>query len=89
MSDIKEWIAEQFYGGYCEPEDLGSLDWQDALSNADQIISYLKSQNVVRLRDYQQPPIRFLHPDDKPNTSYRKAQEDMIKANFKAVEDLE
>ncbi len=28
-------------------------------------------------------PIRFLHPDDKPNTSYELAQEDMLKAGFK------
>ena len=42
--------------------------------------------NYVKLSDNQELPIRFLHPDDKPNVSYRKAQQDMLKANFRRVE---
>jgi len=27
-------------------------------------------------------PVRFLHPDNKPNTSYRQAQQDMLDADW-------
>jgi len=69
------------------PHRMNHMVATDELVNI--ILKYLKSQNVVRLRDNQQAPFRFLHPNDKPNTSYAKAKEDMIKAKFRAVEELE
>jgi len=37
---VREDVAEQFYGGHCEPEDRDGVEWQEALSNADQILSH-------------------------------------------------
>ncbi len=38
IDKVKEDIGEQFYGGYCEFADRYGLDWQEAISNADQIL---------------------------------------------------
>lgn len=43
---LREWIAEQIYGGYCEPEDRDGLDWQGVLSNADQILKASKEAGL-------------------------------------------
>jgi len=44
---IREGVAEQFYGGHCEPESRKSYEWYCAVDNAAQTLSYLHSQGVV------------------------------------------
>ena len=69
------------------PNDAPSYD-----DYINQILSLLKGQNVVRLKDNQELP-----EDDYPykmDTFWRyrafdDGQESMLKANFKAVEELE
>ena len=39
-------IAEQFYGGYCDPFDRDGDEWQDALENADQLLTLLKESGL-------------------------------------------
>lgn len=34
-------------------------------------------------------PIRFLHPDDKPNTSYETAKQDMLKWHNASLEEID
>lgn len=47
QKEIREWVAEQFYGGYCEPENKDSCEWQEALRNTDQTLVHLHSQGAM------------------------------------------
>lgn len=95
MSSIKDGINKIFDN--CYSKELSDcpkhtiFQRQKALNG---IISYLKSQNVVRLRDSQELPEMLessyvLEPYSLNPYSYDSAQQDMLKANFKAVEELE
>lgn len=53
---------------------------------ANQILS---NPSILIKAPDQSLPIRFLHPEDKPNVSYKKAQEDMLKTGFVRVVDKE
>jgi len=92
MSDIKEGIAQILAenDGYGDYEVVAKY----YLPQVDSIISYLKSQNVVRLKDNQELPEMLeskygLEPYSLNPYSYDASQKDMLKAKFKAVEELE
>jgi len=59
--------------------------------DVENIISYLKSQNVVRRVDRGLPVLRLLSYANKKTAAqaYRNAQNDMLKAGYVTVEDLE
>jgi hypothetical protein len=59
QEEIRIWIAEQFYGGYCEPEDRDGLEWQVSLSNADRTLKFLDSKGVV-IKIMQKYPLKPL-----------------------------
>lgn len=44
QDELLLWIAEQIYGGSCEPEDREGIAWQEALSNAQQITAKVKQR---------------------------------------------
>ena len=60
----------------------------DYYGQADEIIKFQDSRGVVILNPDKSLPIRFLHPDDKPNTSYGLAQQDMLRVKFAGYESL-
>jgi len=70
---------EEIYG-----EPKGSIKWGYLTDNEKGYWYMRANQNfsLVEIKcDDQSLPIRFLHPDDKPNTSYRLAQQDILKGN--------
>lgn len=44
MNELVEKVAELFYGGYCEPIDRLTCEWQDALELAKQAIPLISAE---------------------------------------------
>jgi len=64
--------------------ELLDPDWEVGdTREPDKIIGILAG--YVVLADDQSLPIRFLHPNDKPNTSYRLSQQDMLNQGWRRI----
>ena len=84
---LLEWVAMRDYmWRFCGVPDEYESEWvrececikQSCRDFAREILSHLD----LYITTERELPIRFLHPDDKPNTSYSKAQQDMLRAGY-------
>lgn len=87
--EVRESIAQQFYGGYCEPEDRNGYEWACALSNADQILS--KPEIAVVDREAEAPKVEsgmFPQIGACASDGYSQGIQDMLKEGWvKEVKD--
>jgi len=91
---LRKKLAEQFYGGYCEPEDREGYEWQCALGNATQILQAFKDASGAFVVEGELPGNPYYNQSHKPLEKlhwiiHNNAQQDMLKAGYRKVELLE